>query len=55
MQVVHTTAKYIKLGFQALEQHSAKERHKSVSKERFLSIARPSRDGFIQAVAIFGN
>ena len=44
--------KYSKLGFQALVYHSAKGRHKSVSKERFSNNARHITDGFIQAVAV---
>ena len=44
--------KYSKLGFQALVQHSAKERHKSVSKDRFSNNARHITNGFIQFVAV---
>ena len=44
--------KYGKLGFQALVQHSVKERHQSVSKDRFSNNARCITDGFMQAVAV---
>ena len=52
MQVVHVGTKYSELGFQALVQHSAKERHKCVSKDRFLNNVRHISDGFIQAAAV---
>ena len=47
--------KYSKLGFQALMQHSAKERHKSVSKDRFSNNPRHVTDGLIQAVSVFNQ
>ena len=43
---------YSELGFQAMAQHFAKERHKSVSKDRLLNDARHITDDLIQAVAV---
>ena len=44
--------KYSKLVFQTLVQSSAKERPKSVLKDRFLNNSRHISDGFIQAAAV---
>ena len=44
--------KYSKLGFLGIVQHSVKESHNSMSKDRFSNNVKCITDGFIQAVAV---